>query len=173
MMSAKSRSDVLAAKVVVRKARMTDAKGIRELIAFHAQENKMLPRSWRYIYENLRDFYVGVDEEGAVVACGALHISWEDLAEIKAVAVRADLMGRGLGRKVVQACIDEASGLDIPRIFVLTFTPEFFKKLGFAEIDKNELPHKVWSECVDCPLFPDCGEIALATDVKGPEKRKT
>lgn len=144
---------------------MSDAKGIRELVMYHAQQNKMLPRSWHYIYENLRDFYVCVDSQDRVVACGALHISWENLAEVKSVAVSADLMGRGLGRKVVRACLDEAVKLGVPRIFALTFTPGFFKKMGFTEIDKNDLPHKVWSECVECPLFPDCGEIGLALDL--------
>ncbi len=144
---------------------MTDVDDIRALVMAFAQKRQMLPRSLRYIYENLRNFFVAENEAGEVLGCAALQIAWEGLAEIKSVAVRDDLQGKGVGRLVVQRCLQEAAELRVPRVFVLSFVPEFFEKLGFRRIERHELPHKVWTECVDCPLFPECGETALACNM--------
>ena len=151
--------------IAVRKAYMTDVDAIRRLVMTHAERQRMLPRSLRQIYDNLRNFYVGVNGQGEVVGCGALQVSWKDLAEVKAIAIRSDVQGKGLGRSLVETCLAEAAELKVPRVFVLSFVPEFFEKLGFHRIDKNDLPHKVWTECVDCPLFPECGETALAIEI--------
>ena len=153
-------------EVIVRKAHMTDVDEIRKLVMTFAEKQRMLPRSLRQIYDNLRNFFVGVNRQGEVVACGALQVSWKDLAEVKSVAVRSELHGTGLGRRIVETCLAEAAELKVPRVFVLSFVPEFFEKLGFHRMDKNELPHKVWTECVDCPLFPECGETALAIEIR-------
>ena len=152
-------------EIVVRKAHMGDVEAIRKLVMTHAEEQRMLPRSLRQIYDNLRNFYVGVNGQDEVVGCGALQVSWKDLAEVKAVAIRSDLQGYGLGRSIVETCLAEAAELGVPRVFALSFVPEFFEKLGFHRMDKNDLPHKVWTECVDCPLFPECGETALAIEI--------
>jgi amino-acid N-acetyltransferase len=152
--------------VRIRKARITDVEAIRALVMNYAQKQLMLPRSLRHLYDNLRNFFVAVSPECEVVGCGALQVSWQDLAEVKSIAVREDWQGRGVGRRLVQVCLGEAAELHVPRVFALSFAPEFFERMGFHRIDKNELPHKVWTECVDCPLFPECGETALAIDVR-------
>jgi amino-acid N-acetyltransferase len=90
-----------------------------------------------------------------------LGICWKDLAEIESLAVSEALQGKGLGRKLVEACLHEARGLGLDKVFTLTYVPEFFVKLGFYEVDKSCLPHKIWADCLKCPKFPDCDETAL------------
>jgi amino-acid N-acetyltransferase len=92
---------------------------------------------------------------------------WEDLAEVRSLAVRDDRMGRGVGTELVEACISEAIVLGITRVFALTYKPVFFEKLGFQRVDKSELPHKIWSDCLKCSKFPDCDEVALVADFSG------
>ena len=143
------------------RASIADAQAIHDLVNTFAREGEMLPRTMAEVYENLRDFYVVRDADGAVVACGALHILWEDLAEIKSLAVRTDLQGHGLGARVVRACLDEARQIGLATAFALTYRPGFFEKLGFAQADVMTLPRKVWGECYRCPKFPGCNEIAM------------
>ncbi len=143
------------------RASIADAQAIHDLVNTFAREGEMLPRTMAEVYENLRDFYVVRDTDGAVVACGALHILWEDLAEIKSLAVRADVQGHGLGARVVRACLDEARQIGLATAFALTYRPGFFEKLGFAQADVMTLPRKVWGECYRCPKFPGCNEIAM------------
>lgn len=145
----------------VEKARIGDAQRIHELVIKFADKGEMLPRALSEIYENLRDFFVIRDESGKVIGCVALHINWSDLAEIKSLAVSETRQAKGLGSKLVKACLDEAAGLGIPTIFCLTYKPSFFEKQKFRKVDKMELPRKVWSECYRCPKFPDCDEVAL------------
>lgn len=146
---------------------MSDAKAIQALIWEYAQRGDMLPRSLSSIFENLRDYFVYENEEGEVVGSAAIHIMWEDLAEVRSLAVREGQMGRGIGTKLVEACISEAIVLGITRVFALTYRPDFFRRLGFREVDKSELPHKIWSDCLKCPKFPDCDEVALVADFSG------
>jgi len=148
----------------VRKARVGDVEAIKALVDHFARERRMLPRPLSEIYENIRDYYV-VEDAGAVVGSAALHVFWEDLAEIRALAVAEKYQGRGLGRGLVAACCHEASGMGIRRVFALTFLPGFFHGLGFADIEKERLPQKIWSDCVRCPLFPECGEEAVILEV--------
>jgi amino-acid N-acetyltransferase len=145
---------------VIRKARIQDVPQIQKLINLYATRDEMLPRSLNEIYENLRDYFV-LESDGTIIGCGALHIDWEDLAEIKSVAVHPDNHRRGIGRAIVEKCIEEAKELGLKRVFALTYKPLFFAKLGFSDIDKSALPHKVWSECIRCPKFPDCRESAV------------
>jgi len=152
---------------MIRKARMRDVKAIQKLVAEYAKKGDMLPRSLSEIYENLRDYFVFTEDGGDIVGSAAIHIMWEDLAEVRSVAVREDRMGRGVGTRLVEACISEAIILGIPRVFALTYRPEFFEKLGFARVDKSELPQKIWTDCLKCSKFPDCDEIALLTDLSG------
>ena len=123
----------------------------------------MLPRALSELYENIRDFYI-IREGDEVVACVALHISWSDLAEVRSLAVSENRHTRGIGSLLIQACIKEASSLGIPRLFCLTYKPGFFEKAGFKQVDKQELPRKVWNECYRCPKFPNCDEVALVYD---------
>lgn len=145
---------------MIRKAVIADVADIQALIKYFAEQDIMLPRSLNTIYENIRDFHV-MEEGGKVVGCCALHITWGDLAEIKSLAVAAEAQGKQLGRLLVEACLSEARELGIPKAFALTYVSSFFEKLGFAKIDKSTLPQKIWSECINCHKFPDCGEEAV------------
>ena len=144
----------------VEKAKISDATEIQRLINDLAARGEMLARPLSEIYENIRDYYV-VRQDGRVVACVALHINWEDLAEIKSLAVKEEFQKRGIGEKLVAACLKEAREIGIPSVFCLTYTVPFFQKCGFEIVDKAELPHKVWCECYSCPKFPNCDEQAL------------
>ena len=148
----------------LRPAYISDAEGIREMVNRYAAQGLMLPRSLSSIYERIRDFRVIV-EQGKVLGCAALQVCWEDLAEIRTLAVARDLRGKGWGRKLVENCLEEAARLRIPRVFTLSFTPDFFLKLGFARVEKDSLPQKVWKDCIHCPHFPDCKEVALVREV--------
>jgi amino-acid N-acetyltransferase len=143
------------------RASIGDATAIHDLVNGYARKGEMLPRTMSEVYQNLRDFYVVRDPDGASVACGALHILWGDLAEIKSLAVRQDLQGRRIGARLVEACVDEAQSLGLATVFALTYRPGFFERLGFAQADVMTLPRKVWGECYRCPKFPGCNEIAM------------
>ena len=152
---------------MIRKARMSDVKGIHGLIAEYARKGDMLPRSLADIYENLRDYFVFLGNDGELVGSAAIHIMWEDLAEVRSLAVREGKMRRGVGTQLVESCISEAIMLGIARVFALTYKPEFFEKLGFHVVDKAELPQKIWADCLKCSKFPDCDEVALVADFSG------
>jgi amino-acid N-acetyltransferase len=147
-------------ETVIRKARIPDVPDIQRLINTFAERNAMLPRALSTIYENLRDFVV-TEIDGRIAGCCALHVTWEDLAEVKSLAVDESQQGKGLGAKLVQVCLDEARQIGVPSVFALTYVPDFFEKLGFSRVDKGTLPHKIWTECINCPKFPDCGEEAV------------
>jgi amino-acid N-acetyltransferase len=147
------------------RASIADAQAIHDLVNTFARRGEMLPRTMTEVYENLRDYYVARDAAGQVVACGGLHILWEDLAEIKALAVREDLQGQRLGQRIVEACMDEARQIGLSTVFALTYRPGFFEKLGFTQADVMTLPRKVWGECYRCPKFPGCNEIAMVKTV--------
>lgn len=145
---------------MLRKARVEDIKQIQFLINSFAKKNQMLARSLNELYEGIRDFWV-YEKNKKILGCCALHISWEDLAEIKSLAVRKDQQAKGIGKKLVSACLAEAKDLGAERVFVLTYQPLFFVKFGFKKIKHDDLPHKVWAECINCPKFPNCQEISL------------
>jgi amino-acid N-acetyltransferase len=147
---------------MIRKARLEDVASIHKLINAFAKQDLMMPRSLNDIYENIRDYWVAADAKERLLGCAGLHIvGWDNLAEIKSLAVEERRQGSGLGRRLVEACLDEARELSIDRVFALSYKPNFFKKFGFKIVPKSKLPHKVWAECCHCPKFPDCGEIAL------------
>lgn len=149
---------------MLRKAQITDVKEIQKLLTTYANRGDMLSRSLSELYESIRDFYI-VEEEGRLLGTSALHIVWEDLAEVRSVAVAEDAGRRGIGSQVVGACIDEARELGLKRIFCLTYKPDFFARFGFRIVDKSQLPHKVWGDCMKCVKFPDCDEIAMIMDL--------
>ena len=153
------------------KARIVDVPQIHKLINRFGSQGLMLPRPLSEIYENLRDFVV-VKDGDEIVGCGALHICWEDLLEVKSVAVAEGKQGQGIGAAVVEACVEEAKNLDAAEIFVLTYEPEFFGRFGFVEVDLMALPRKVWGECQRCPKYPDCDEIAMILQLKPQAKAK-
>ena len=145
---------------LVEKAKISDTTQMHKLINYFADRGGMLARPLSEIYENIRDYFV-IKEGERVIGCAALHVNWSDLAEIKSLAVAEGSQRQGIGVRLVEACLKEAEELGISTIFCLTYEPEFFEKSGFSQLDKMELPHKVWTECYRCPKFPNCDEIAL------------
>jgi len=146
--------------VKAEKARIADIAQIRNLVNQFAAKGEMLPRALSELYENVRDFWV-VRSGEEVIGCAALHVFWSDLAEIRALAVVEEMHDQGVGAVIIESCIDEARNLGINTIFCLTYRSDFFERFGFYQVDKKELPHKIWGECLRCPKFPDCDEIAL------------
>ena len=149
---------------MIRKAHIADVKDIQKLLMTFANRGDMLSRSLSELYESLRDFYV-FEEDGIIMGAAALHIVWDELAEVRSVAVSEDAGRKGIGSVLVQACIAEAHEIGLKRIFCLTYKPDFFAKHGFRLVDKAELPHKVWGDCIKCPKFPDCDENAMILDL--------
>ena len=149
---------------MIRKADVTDVKKIQKLINHYAKRDKMLPRSLSEIYENIRDFFVYTEGKN-IYGCCALHVDWEDLSEIKSLAVARPKCGRGVGTKLVKQALKEAKGLRVSKVFALTYIPGFFERFGFRIIDRKELPHKIWSECIKCVYFPGCKEIAMMREI--------
>jgi len=151
---------------MIRKARIRDVAAMHKLVNHFAELDEMLPRSLSVMYENIRDYFV-VEDDSRVVGCCALHVSWEDLAEVKSLAVEEDAQGKGYGKDLVKHCLVEAKEMGIPKVFALTYKPKFFESLGFHGVDKSTLPHKIWSECINCPKFPDCDEEAVEIELTG------
>ena len=149
---------------MIRKALIPDVREIHRLLLDYARDGLLLSRSLAELYESLRDFYV-FEVDGRVVGTAALNICWEDLAELRSLAVHPDYNGRGVGRELVLACLDEARRLGLRKVFALTYKQVFFEKLGFKVIEKSQLPHKIWGDCMKCAKFPDCDEIALSIDL--------
>lgn len=147
---------------MIREARLADVKPIYRLITEQAERGQILPRAMSEIYGQVRDFIVNVDETtGEIVGCGALHVVWEDLAEVRSLAVQTVMQGRGIGSKLVEHLLDEAREMGVKQVFVLTYRPRLFERLGFTIMEKGDLPHKIWADCIRCAKFPECDEIAL------------
>jgi len=145
---------------VIRKARVEDIPKVHAVIDAYARQGLMLRRPLTFLYESLRDLAVAA-EDGRIVGVGGLHVMWNDLAEVRALAVAPDLRGQGIGRRLVEFLVDEAREMGLARVFALTYQREFFAACGFEVISKDELPQKVWKECVYCDRFQDCNEIAV------------
>jgi amino-acid N-acetyltransferase len=152
---------------MIRNARMGDIKKIYEMLQYFAGKDLLLGRSLSSLYDQLRDFSVYVEkvEDGSgqekLVGVCAMHICWDNLAEIRSLAVTEGYQGKGVGRQLVDKALSEADAYGITKVFTLTYQPDFFRNIGFKGIDKSELPHKVWSDCIQCSKFPDCNEEAL------------
>ncbi len=147
--------------VTFRRAKIKDVPHMQRVINGYAEKGLMLPRPLVKLYENLRDFYVA-EEDGELVGVAALHIVWEDLAEVRALAVAPGKERQGIGSGLVKVLLEEASSLGVGRVFALTYQPDFFEKCGFEQTPKDSLPHKVWGECINCPKFPNCDEVAMS-----------
>lgn len=150
---------------MIRKANINDPEKIAGLINRYASRELMLPRALNDIYENLRDFFI-CEKQGDLVGCGALHITWKGLGEIRSLAVEEDYCNQGIGTDIVNTCLEEAHKMNMERVFVLTYEPEFFSRFGFKRYSKDKLPHKVWTDCLKCPKFPNCDEIAMMLELK-------
>jgi len=150
---------------MIRNATMADVKAMHSLLNHYADKGLLLGRSYSSLYDQLRDFKVWVGDGDRLLGVCALHIIWEDLAEIRSLAVLEECQGQQVGKKLVRACLKEAAEFEIDQVFTLTYQPGFFRKQGFFDVDKKELPHKIWSDCLNCPKFPDCDEEALQFSV--------
>lgn len=149
----------------LRKAAMADVEYIRDLINAYAAQGLMLPKARSAIYENIRE-YILAEENGQVVGVGGLHILWHDLAEVRSLAVADGMRGKGVGRAIVAALEEEGRTLGVSRCFALTYQKDFFAGCGYTQVENKELPQKVWTECINCPKFPDCDEFAMVKDLK-------
>jgi amino-acid N-acetyltransferase len=146
--------------VVVRRATLSDVEDMHQLINHFAGLGLMLPKPRSQLYQNIRDFFVA-DKGGQFAGCAALHVIWKDLGEIRSLAVAEPFQKNGVGRRLAVAALQDATELKLPRVFALTYQSEFFERLGFIEVDKASMPQKVWGECMDCPKFPNCDEVAM------------
>ncbi len=154
-------------EVMIRKALIQDVKPIHKLLGYYADQGLLLPRSLSELYDHLRDHFVVEDRssQNSIIGVSALGICWEDLAEIRSLAIAKNEQGKGLGSQLVETCLEEARSLGLKRVFTLSYVPDFFSKLGFKEVEKSVLPHKIWGDCLKCPKFPDCDETAMMIDL--------
>ena len=150
-------------EMIYRKPTFGDIESIFALINDYASEGVMLARSRSVLYETIREMLVAVEGE-KVIGVGALHVTWNELAEVRSMAVDRAHTRRGIGGEIVRRLLDEGRGFGVKKFFTLTYKPGFFQTLGFRTITKDELPHKIWRECIDCPKFPNCDEIAMILD---------
>lgn len=155
---------VAEGQFTLRKATVKDVPAIARLINTYASQGQMLPKSHYQLYQDIRDFVV-ISHGDGLVGCGALHIIWEDLGEIRSLAVSEDWQGQGLGRLMVETLLDEARALGLPRVFALTYREGFFARLGFRVVSRESLPQKIWGDCLNCPKFANCDEIAMIFDL--------
>jgi amino-acid N-acetyltransferase len=155
-------------EVIIRRATLADVEEMHALINHFASEGLMLPKARSTLYQNIRDFYVAEEVshegQGTLAGCGALHVIWVDLGEIRSLAVAEQYQKDGVGRRIAEALLRDAESLRLPRVFALTYQRPFFERLGFVEVDKTAMPHKVWGECMECPKFPNCDEVAMVKD---------
>jgi amino-acid N-acetyltransferase len=149
----------------IRHATLNDVQTIVELVNHYATMGEMLHRSFNQIAQNIRN-YVVADDDGNVIGCGALDIAWGDLAEIRSLAITEAYQGKGVGSRIVRALMRDAQELGVKNVFCLTYKPQFFERFGFRVVEKQTLPHKVWTFCIDCDKFPVCDEVALQVSVE-------
>lgn len=149
----------------VRKARINDAMFIQAILKKYSADADLILRSMADIFTQIRDYFI-LDDKGSPVGVVALHVYWDDLAEIRSFVIEKKYRGKGNGTKLIDAAVREARGLGLKSIFALTKIPDFFKKYGFRRIANKELPHKIWKDCFNCPKFPDCDEHALIFHLK-------
>jgi amino-acid N-acetyltransferase len=153
---------------MIRHAGIQDVRSIGRIINDAAEYGLMLHRSWQELYENVRDFQVAIEDDQVIGVCG-LKIVWANLAEVYALAVAPPWRGKGIGRRLVLSCVDEAEELGIQRLMTLTYEQRFFERCGFHVVDRQNLPLKVWSECIRCPKNQACDEIAMIRELEVPE----
>ncbi len=162
----------MTSEISVRPAKAEDVPLIFENIGYWAGQGKMLVRPMNDIFENLRDFFVAESETvngKEFLGNGALHILWGDIAEIRGLAVKYDVQAKGIGKKLVQACENEAKRIGIPKVFAWTYSVEFFEKCGYKLIDKSKDLHpRVWSECLRCQFYAGCNENGMIKQLDVP-----
>jgi amino-acid N-acetyltransferase len=147
---------------MIRKATVKDIKTIHGLLQEYGKKEELLARPLSQLYDHVRDFCVYEDDkQNNLLGCCALQFCWEDLVEIRSLAVHPDHLGKSIGTELAKTVLTEAKSFNVKKVFTLTYKPEFFKQFGFVEIERSELPLKIWSDCIICIKFPDCDEIAM------------
>ena len=144
----------------VRKARMSDIAPMLALINGYAATGTMLPRTEFEISESMRDFSVA-ESGGRLLGCGALHFYSPTTGEIRSLAVDESAKTHGVGRRLIETLIEEAFEYSLDAVFAFTYVPDFFRKMGFLEVERGALPLKAWKDCLRCPKFQGCDEIAM------------
>jgi len=152
------------AEVRIGRASIQDAEEISRLIEMYMRKARLLPRPLSEVYEHIRDFFVARAGERPVGCC-ALHVYWRDLGEIRSLAVSPRWQRRGIGSALVKKCLEDARRLRLKRVFALTLIPAFFERLGFRRVERNTLPMKIWSDCIRCPKFAECDEVAVVHEI--------
>jgi amino-acid N-acetyltransferase len=149
--------------VIIRKARLADVNEMHRMINGYAETQLMLPKTQLQLFEHLRDYSVAAEASAPnhLLGCGALHIYWENLAEIRATAVAPGMTRKGIGTVLVDRLIAEARQMEIEQVFLFTYEPKFFHRFGFIQVEHNAMPLKVYNECFNCPKFNQCDEIAM------------
>jgi len=151
---------------MIRKAKLYDVKAIHSLLQQYAVKGELLPRPLSALYDHVRSFSVSVDERrNLIVGCCALQFCWEDLAEIRSLAVHPDYQGKNIGSELTKTVLSEAKTFETKKVFTLTYRPEFFRRFGFLQIDRSDLPIKIWADCITCVKFPDCDETAMMKEI--------
>ena len=154
----------VGSQVSIRAATVKDVRRMAAIINGFAAQGIMLPRSHFQFYQHIQQFVVA--EVGSeVIGCGALSVVWNDLCEIRSVAVDADWQGVGVGRSIVESLLQRATDLGLPGVFTLTYRPDFFERFGFYRVAHETLPHKIWGDCLNCPKYPDCDEVAMRLEL--------
>ncbi len=150
-------------KPLIRKARPGDVKDMYRIINYYATKQLMLPKTELRLYEFMRDYTVAAEAfaPDKILGCGALHFYWEDLAEIRALAVDPEATRKGIGTYIVKQLLNEARDFGIDEVFVFTYEPQFFGRFGFVQVEHSDLPLKVYNECFNCPKFNKCDELAM------------
>jgi len=152
------------ADVVIRRARPGDVPAISKLMSGHIADGTLLPRPLGELYQSVREFHVA-DRNGEVLGCGALRVLWDDLGEVRSLAIRPDAQGLGLGRKLVDRIVDDAKPIGLERVIALTREVGFFERCGFTVVTRESLPRKVWTDCIHCPRRHACDETAVVLDL--------
>jgi amino-acid N-acetyltransferase len=150
-------------RVAVRKAIISDIHDIHALLTYYGGKGVLLPRPLSELYDHMRDYFVAesLQKKNEILAVCGLGICWEDLAEIKSLAVFEELQGMGVGSTLVEACMKEAQSFGLKKVFALTYIPDFFSRFGFKKVSKSLLPQKIWADCLKCTKFPNCDEVAM------------
>ena len=148
--------------MMIRKANIKDVKAIHRLLQEYGKKEELLARPLSELYDHVRDFSVYMDESDTrVIGCCALQFCWEDLVEIRSLAVHPEHLGEKIGTTLVEKVLQEAESFNVQKVFTLTYKPDFFKQFGFIQIERSDLPLKIWNDCIICIKFPDCDEIAM------------
>ena len=154
-----------AAGVTVRRAVVGDVAGIAAVMAVYVEEGTLLPRSIGELYRAVPEFHVAVDLDNKVIACAALRILWMDLGEVRSLAVSKEAQGLGLGAALVAATLEDARARGLARVIALTKEVAFFERCGFSVVERDDLPRKVWTDCVACPKRHMCDEVAVEIEL--------